>query len=553
MSLFSSVAPLIAASSLTFTLASQSSQIRDRQLARSAYARAHEYHDQLLKTPEGKRNLNEYSRAVFLYRRVVDHDPTYGASDDALYAIATLYDDMARLFKSQTYRHRAVYYYEFVSEQYPLTRHRSAALQQARSLRNRPDPQAEPIQQKAFATVSEIRYWSSKDYTRVVIQLDREVKFQKYILSDPDRIYFDLKGSRLERSLQGRSYPVNDLFINRIRVAENRPQVVRVVLDFDRIKSHTIFALYNPFRIVIDTHGNKLQIPSEPPSVKVKKESILDEPVSTEATLGTDEVEGFETPPVVPSPNLHGDRSLTRVLGLKVGKIVLDPGHGGSDTGTVGKGGLREKNLVLEVSLRLKRLLQKRLSTEVILTRTEDIFVPLEERTAIANQQGADLFISIHANSTHSREVSGVETYFLDLPSTAEERKVASRENASSQKNIRELENLLHEIAVGDYLEESRDLAHVVQRKLYSQTRVYRPALKNRGVKKAPFIVLIGSSMPSILTEIGFISNPADEKYLKQEDALNHVAEALYGGIEEYFRTLGRVPTFDRATSTASP
>ncbi len=372
----------------------------------------------------------------------------------------------------------------------------------------------------------------------MVVQLDREIEFRKHILSKPARIYFDLQDTRLRSALNGKTYPVNDVFIKQVRVAQNTPDMVRLVLDFEKINKHTVFALYDPFRIVIDTLGGR-----RPPRAQVAERTVKTEEAVLSLETGTDTAVRVSETPTVPSSNLDGDRSLTRVLGLKVGRVVIDPGHGGGDTGTIGPSGLKEKDLVLSLSKRLKLLVEERLGTDVVLTRNTDKFVPLEERTAIANQLGADLFISVHANSSKHRQVSGVETFFLNLTSNAEEREVASRENASSQRNIRELEDLLRQIAMGDYNEESRDLAQTIQQSLYSEVKNHHPILRNRGVKKAPFIVLINLNMPGILTEVGFISNPTEEKYFTGKKGQDQVAEALYKGIEKYFRSLGTIPS----------
>ncbi|MCZ6877615.1 MAG: N-acetylmuramoyl-L-alanine amidase [Acidobacteria bacterium] len=532
---------------------------RDRQAARAAYQKAHQYHLRLLQTAKSNRTLSRYRQTIFLYRRVVDHDPTYGACDDALYAVGGLYEEMAQRFENERYRQLAIYYFEFVADQYPLTKHKGGALERARLLKPKPvveqnvasQPGVEniPGRQTDLATVSEIRYWSSTDYTRVVIQLDREVDFQKHILSNPDRIYFDLEETRLRPELNGKIYLINDLFIKQVRVAQNSPAKVRLVLDFEEIKKHTVFALYDPFRIVIDTLGGVRPSAASPNTERTVK---TQEAVISLETGKDRQIRVSETP-VTPASNFSGDRSLTRVLGLKVGRVVIDPGHGGVDTGTIGPSGLMEKDLVLAVSQRLKQLLESRLATEVVLTRTTDIFVPLEERTAIANQLGADLFISVHANSSKSRKVSGVETFFLNLTSNAEEREVASRENASSQKNIRDLEDLLRQITMGDYNEESSDLARTVQQSLYTEVKSHRPVLRDRGVKRAPFIVLINLNMPGILTEVGFLSNPSDEQYFKEPEGRHQVAEALFRGIEQYLRSLGAVPTFERTANIDSP
>ena len=525
---------------------------KDRKAAREAFQKAVEYHDWLKERPKEKRTNSQYKRSIYFYRLVVDNDPTFGGSDDSIYAMATLYDEMAERYDSDYYRRRAIYYYEFVAKEYPLTKHKSVALKRADELAH-PKPNSPPpnkaAQAKAnpdnLATLSEVRYWSNEDYTRVVLQLDREVKFEKSILSNPDRIYFDLDSTYASDELIGKRYAVNGLFITQLRVAENRPGVIRVVLDFEKINQHTVFALYDPFRIVIDTRGPTRQVASKSPDGETES-APSGQP--SDPSSSTPSIPGAGAPP---APTANGDWTLTRTLGLKVGKVVIDPGHGGKDTGTIGPTGLKEKDLVLSVALKLRDLLEERLNTEVILTREDDRFIPLEERTAIANQEGADLFISVHANASRNRRASGIETYVLSFATSDAEREVASRENASSQRNIRELEDLLKKIAMEDFNQESRDLAHAVQTELFSELSDERPRQKNRGIKQAPFIVLIGSNMPSILTEIGFISNPDDEKYYRNADAQNQVAEALYKGLESYFRSLGTLPATG-AVSAAS-
>jgi N-acetylmuramoyl-L-alanine amidase len=240
-------------------------------------------------------------------------------------------------------------------------------------------------------------------------------------------------------------------------------------------------------------------------------------------------------------PTSAGDRSLIRALGLKIGKIVIDPGHGGHDAGTIGPNGLEEKDLVLEVGRRLGKLLETRLGAEVVYTRKDDTFIPLETRTAIANQARADLFVSIHANSSHDSGARGVETYYLNFTSSPEALEVAARENAVSEKSIYELQDLVKKIALKEKIEESREFASDVQQSLHSGLAVKSPAIRDRGVKKAPFIVLIGANMPSILAEISFVSNPADEHRLATSDYRQRIAEALYRGIAKYVNGLSGV------------
>jgi N-acetylmuramoyl-L-alanine amidase len=240
-------------------------------------------------------------------------------------------------------------------------------------------------------------------------------------------------------------------------------------------------------------------------------------------------------------PTANGERSLTRVLGLKIGKIVIDPGHGGHDTGTIGPNGLEEKDLVLDVSRRLGKLLQTRLGAEVIYTRKDDTFIPLETRTAIANQEGADLFVSVHANSSHDPDARGVETYYLNFTSSPDALEVAARENAVSEKSIHELQDLVKKIALKEKIDESQEFASDVQSSLHSGLAAKNPGERDRGVKKAPFIVLIGANMPSILAEISFVSNPGDERRLETADYRQKIAESLYRGIAKYVGGLSGV------------
>jgi len=240
-------------------------------------------------------------------------------------------------------------------------------------------------------------------------------------------------------------------------------------------------------------------------------------------------------------PTADGQRSLIRALGLKVGRIVIDAGHGGHDAGTIGPSGMQEKDLVLDVALRLGRLLKSRLGADVIYTRDDDTFVPLETRTAIANQQRADLFISIHANSSQDPTARGVETYYLNFNPSADALSVAARENAVSEKSVHELGDLVKKITLKDKVEESREFATDVQRSLYQGLAGRDKTLRDRGVKKAPFIVLIGANMPSILAEISFVSNPGDERKLRTPEYRQKIAEALYRGVARYVNGLSGV------------
>lgn len=253
----------------------------------------------------------------------------------------------------------------------------------------------------------------------------------------------------------------------------------------------------------------------------------------------TDEKPDLVRSASVPQPTRDGQATLTRTLGLKIGRIVIDPGHGGHDTGTIGPTGLMEKDLCLDVALRLGKIIEQRLpGADVIYTRSDDTFVPLEERTNIANQAKADLFISIHANSSRDSGARGIETYYLNMKGSAEAMEVAARENATAQEGVHDLESLVKKIAQTEKIDESKEFAQDIQDSLATRIQKNAKNVKNRGVRKAPFVVLIGADMPSILTEISFLSNPADEKLLKQPEQRQKVAEGLYQGISSYLQNM---------------
>ena len=539
--------------------------------------------------------------------------------------------------------------------------------------------------------VTGIRHWSTPDYTRVAIDLESEVKFWSQRIDNPDRIFFDLRDTKLASTLVGKSFDVDDGFLKKIRVAQFQPGRTRVVLEVDDLSDYDAFLLPNPYRLIIDIHGKnkdraknarvrESKVPPESGAggtepvenedsqeaqskVESKKEDLRakagkapvnrqdigddvtvtlksdpsgsktpPQPGSAQAAAAkansrevkavtkvvVDADDDDEVPPVTAaqrkhpvsattesrkkgnrstdaalpaddklasdkapadrtattrphgksslqpnkdedesadireaSPTARGDRSLIRALGLKIGKIVIDPGHGGHDTGTIGPNGLEEKDLVLEVGRRLGKLLETRLGAEVVYTRKNDTFIPLETRTAIANQQRADLFISIHANSSQDPAARGVETYYLNFTSSPEALEVAARENAVSEKSIYELQDLVKKIALKEKIEESREFAGDVQESLHSGLAGKSPGIRNRGVKKAPFIVLIGANMPSILAEISFVSNPGDEHRLETSEYRQRIAESLYRGIAKYVNGLSGVKVASKMEKVA--
>jgi len=283
------------------------------------------------------------------------------------------------------------------------------------------------------------------------------------------------------------------------------------------------------------------EAPENAPSTAIRNTLPTSKPVDSKSPAKDGRPE-FAGPVPAAQPKRDGGSTLTRTLGLKIGRIVIDPGHGGHDTGTIGPTGLMEKDLCLDVALRLGKIIQQRLpGADVVFTRSDDTFIPLEERTAMANEAKADLFISIHANSSPDHGARGVETYYLNLRGSPEAMEVAARENASSQQGVHDLEDLVKQIARTEKIDESKEFAQDVQVSLAVRIQKTAKTVRNRGVRKAPFVVLIGADMPSILTEISFLSNPADESLLKKPDHRQRVAEGIYQGVASYLQSLNSV------------
>ncbi|MHB1021298.1 MAG: N-acetylmuramoyl-L-alanine amidase [Acidobacteriaceae bacterium] len=516
--------------------------------------------------------------------------------------------------------------------------------------------------------LTRIRYWSTSNYTRVVLDLGAPVQYEVGHIPNPDRFYFDLKNTRLAHRLFGKTIEVKDEgFLRHIRPAQFKPNVTRVVFDVNPNTDYSVFVMANPDRLIIDIHAKGMvPVPVAPPSspppptgsisqavpapassqpaqAVLAKSNIASRAQDTPANGGVLESAEYsrpaedtvatsrapvnaassastpsrlnipatlpENPPArtasagkpsanlaeldkpawlttnaatqpsgmqaaappataidnsvlgaknsgrgrrsknadaaapmrVADPTATGQRSLVRTLGLKIGRIVIDPGHGGHDSGTIGPGGLEEKDVVLDVALRLGKLLQQRMGEDVVYTRSDDTFIPLEERTAIANKDHADLFISIHANSSPERDVRGVETYYLNFTSQPDSLQVAARENAASDESIHQLSDLVKKIALSDKLEESREFASDVQDSLYSGLKKGNSGFKDRGVKQAPFVVLIGANMPSILAEISFLTNPKDAREMRQPAYRQRIAESLYRGVAEYINGLSGI------------
>ena len=460
--------------------------------------------------------------------------------------------------------------------------------------------------------VTSVRAWSHPTSTRVILQTTGPFEFRSDRAVNPDRLFFDIPNARPwinEKRLAVQQ--VNDALVQRVRIAETAPDTTRIVFDLTGPVSFTVTRLEAPDRMVIEVRPAGAVVPLEaavpagqsrlrpefvwPPTPARRARSVFyaGMPPSIAASIPSTWAvpEGFSvalppvprvakriesvqtlsasapvlsaTPqPAMPKPPVParipvssapdlGTRSMTRALGLRVNRIVIDAGHGGHDEGTSGPHGVLEKEVVLDVALRLSKLVQSRLGAEVVLTRSDDTFIPLTERTAIANDRKADLFLSIHANSSSAPTVAGTETFFLNFTSNPTALDVASRENAGSEKSIGELKDLIQSITLNDKITESQTLAQAVQSSIYSQVAKSNAAARNRGVKRAPFVVLIGASMPSVLAEIGFLTNPKDESNLAKPEHRQKIAEALYRGVAQYSQSLGQFSTSAKVTSKA--
>ena len=363
------------------------------------------------------------------------------------------------------------------------------------------------------AKILGLRYWSNPSYTRVVVDADNEVSYTHRLLKKdasikkPQRLYIDLNNSRLAKDIT-KVVPINDNLLIDARAGQYASNSVRVVVDIKSFETYKIFSLKNPFRIVIDVWGTIDK--TIPPEIEVSKKNA-------------------KIPP----------GALAKQLVLGVSRIVIDPGHGGRDYGAPGYlRGVHEKDVVLKLSRRLAKKIRKELGCEVIMTRNSDRNLTLEERTAIANTKNADLFISIHTNAVRDRRAYGIETFFLNLATDNDAILVAARENATSTKNISDLETILSDLMQNAKINESSRLAVHVQKSMDLHLRNHYSRIKSKGVKQAPFYVLLGAQMPAILIETSFISNPRECKRLNDIAYQDQMSEAIVNGIKEYIKEM---------------
>ena len=388
------------------------------------------------------------------------------------------------------------------------------------------------ISQLQPAQVLDLKHWSNPDYTRIAITLDRDVTWESHELDKaagrsgkPGRIFIDLQNTRLGNGL--RDITIGDGLLKGVRAALYKPGVVRVVLDTDNIRDYKIFPLSDPARLIIDVGGDRRTEISRLES-SLASHSLDGIAAAAPARSAAEEPKAERTHR---STKKHPSIS-------KIRRIVVDPGHGGHDPGAVGQTGLQEKDVVLSIGLKLREKLREELGLDVVMTRSTDIFIPLEERTAIANKVNADLFVSIHANAAPNRNAAGIETYYLNLAKTEKVAQLAAKENGTSLEKVSTLQAILFDLMANYKLNDSAHLAEEVQKSLYKTSRSKYPDTKNLGVKQGPFYVLVGASMPSILTEVAFISNSTEESHLKDSSFHDLAADGILDGIRGYISSL---------------
>jgi N-acetylmuramoyl-L-alanine amidase len=539
------------------------------------------------------------------YEGLVQHYPASTFCDDALWRAAQLSADAFAAFGDAHEQTVAIRLLQTIAAQYPTSKFAKQTQAQLGSLkvstarsstrtpaappgpapaapRPRPVPSTPATGSGKVATIREIRRAVMGDVVRVVIELDKEVPFHDERLDNPARVFVDLPSTRAAAPLKDQTLRFDgdaDL-VRQVRIGRHPNDTTRVVLEAAGVSSYSIYPLYNPYRLVIDclraTPEPSLGVlppfpapakPAPPASLLAHRVDALAPalpavtPIASAAlaeagtvdpqtsSLPASPVPAVNTVPSLPlgspSRNLAGGFSIARQLGLGVSRIVIDPGHGGHDPGARG-GGTTEAELVLDVSLRLEKLLEKIPGVEVVLTRREDEYVSLQERTDIANRESADLFLSIHANASNSSQVQGVETYFLNFATTLSAAAVAARENAASGQNMGALPDVVKTIALNNKLDESKDFATFVQHEMVARLRPANKTLRDLGVKQAPFVVLIGAAMPSVLAEISFMTNPQDARLLKSSPYRQKIAEALFEAIRSYQASLKKGSTLAR-------
>jgi N-acetylmuramoyl-L-alanine amidase len=504
--------------------------------------------------------------AVELYRRLANEHPNHRVADDAQYRIGEIY------YQEKNDITQAYLEFLKVEKKFPKGDMRPKAQQMLEKLSgmiSKKESQKEIKEANAktlgLTRVQGIRHWSTPNYTRVVIDLERPVQFEHHLLPEnrelkkPRRLYLDLKSTHVPTDIDS-AISIQGGLLQGARAGQYTKDTVRVVLDINNIEGFKVFPLHDPFRIVIDVRGAEVKEKGkekarekEPEPEKGKEtDKEVDKEAGKEIAKEIGKDIGKEKEPVAkleprrPKKGVAKAKepdktvSLARQLGLNVKRIVIDPGHGGKDPGCYIESQIIEKDITLALAQIVEKKVEEKFDIDVILTRDKDVFVPLEKRTAFANVNKADLFISLHINAHKQPDVHGFETYFLNMATDERAVLVAARENATSEKRISDLQSILNDLMLNTKISESSKLAHEVQRGVLGQVKRKYEDVKDLGVKQAPFYVLIGAEMPAILVETGFMTNPVERKRLQNQKYLETLADGIVAGVERYMKSLGK-------------
>lgn len=502
-----------------------------------AIFRAAGLYSQLYKYSKVEKDLDS---AIDLYRKIVDSYPDHSYADDAQFAIGEIFykdkEDLTQAyieflkvdikFPDGDMRPKAKEYLDSLSAVIGDLSVQQQLSAQTAATQNK----TAPSQKTEYGNIMGIRHWSTPTYTRIVVDVDRPVKYEHNLLkadpgnNKPRRLYIDVMDTRVQPAV-GQEIPIKDGLLKGTRAAQFKPDVVRIVLDSESVGTYKVFHLFDPFRIVVDVQRS-------PESQSKDIATTITPPAAAVKTARKPEkgIKRSESP--------TSDVSIARQLGLTVKKIVIDPGHGGKDPGCMdGSKKVKEKDIVLSLANILAKELRARIGCEVEFTRCSDVFLPLERRTAIANMQKADLFISLHVNAHKDKRVNGVETYFLNMATDESAVLVAARENATTEKNLSDLQSILNDLMLNTKIKESNRLAHEVQKGMINAVgKKYK--MRSLGVKQAPFYVFIGAGMPAVLIEIGFITNQAEMKNITTKGYQQDMAAGITSGIMEYIKSI---------------
>ena len=493
--------------------------------ARDKYIKAEACYNKLCKSPKKQKYRHNWLNCIERFQAVYRHDPSGPWAAAGLYMSGKLYQELYKKSYKKSDKKEALDLFERIVKRFPKSRYKYKAAVAIRSFsisrgqkiastktaKKQIKTAKKQKKNNKTCTVTGLRFWSNPNYTRIVIDADRETSYVHRLLrkdpsiKKPQRLYVDLKNSILGKDTEKR-IPINDNLLSDTRAGQYTHDSVRVVIDIKSFKNYKIFSLKNPFRIVIDVWGKE--------TYKAGSKVITSK---KDAKITTS--------------------ALIKQLALGVNRIVIDPGHGGRDYGAPGYlKGVHEKSVALNIAKKLAKKIREKLGCKVIMTRKGDKYLTLEERTAIANTKNADLFISIHTNAAKNRRAYGIETYFLNFATDDDAILVAARENATSTKNISDLQTILSDLMQNAKINESSRLAVHVQEAMYKHMKKKYSRIKNKGVKQAPFYVLLGAQMPSILIETSFISNSRECKRLNNSRYQDHLCDAIVNGIRSYIK-----------------